>query len=139
MGVGKDYFDELEIEYTEESPEATGEAVARLLYCLKCAMNGSRMTLRANPIGDGGEVVSCSTEWLDYFGYTLEEQDEQGSDLYDTESKDLAELHADHKLAAPYVANVKRKDKNSQIQNIQGMNILAGDIEWRVVIFSDFE
>jgi len=138
MGTGKDYFDELEIDYTEELPEISGEAAARLIYLLKRSMNGDRITLRATPTGEGGEVVSCSTEWLSYFGFTLEEQDAQGSDLFDDDSIDLAELHADHKLAAPYVALVRRKDKASVVQNIQGMNFRVGDIEWRAVIYSNF-
>jgi len=138
MGAGKDFFDELEIDYTSELPEGSGQAVERLLYLLKRSMNGDRITLRATPTGEGGENVSCSTEWLAYFGYTLEELQALGIDFFEDESQEVATIHAANKLAAPYVANVKRNGKVSKLQNVQGMNILVGDIEWRAVIYSPF-
>ena len=138
MGAGQDYFDTLVIDYTDELPTTDTELQRRHLFALKSAINGKRMALTAAANDEAAEVVAVSPEFESGFGYTAAELQALGIDFFEADSQATAQKHLDNRLAAPYVAHCTRDGAASVWQKIQGFNLVADGIEWRIVIFEDY-
>lgn len=137
MGAGVDYFDALSLDETVEVPEETSlETRRRLLYALKCALNGGAMTLRE---AEGDEVVSVSPEFTTEFGYSLEEfQALDMEDFFVGDSYDVAMSHGEDNLAASYVARCKKSNDVEAWYVVQGLTFFMDNLYWRVLTYTDF-
>ena len=138
MGAGQDYFDTLVIDYKDELPTTDTELQRRFLFALKSAINGGRVVLTATASGVPAEVVAVSPEFESKFFYTAAELQALGADFFEAESQATAQKHLDNRLAAPYMAHCTRDGFASIWQKIQGFNLVADGIEWRIVVFEDY-
>ena len=127
------YFDDLVPDYKTEIPgEATLETSKRLLFMFKLAMNGHMVALS----DADGDVSSLSPEFLDNFQWTLEEfQALEPSDFFHEKSLDVALIHSNNDLAAPYQARCYNKVEQSGWFEIQGVCVEFDGQHWRMLSF----
>ena len=130
------YFDDLAPDYTVELPnvsDASLEALRRLLYMFKVAINGKACLLADSATLD---VVAISSEFITQFGWTLEEfQALEPSDFFHEDSLSVAMTHRDNNLAAPYIARCYNKSDQSAYFKVQGLTIAFDDESWRMLSF----
>ena len=129
------YFDDLVHDYTVEIPAASKpslEAMRRLLYMFKLAINGGALLL----VDDNENVISISPEFETQFGWTLEEfQALQSEDFFHEDSLSIAQTHSDNNLAAPYIARCYNKSGQSGYFQVQGMCVEFDSQHWRMLSF----
>ena len=129
------YFDDLAPDYTVEIPnvsDASLEALRRLLFMFKLAVNGKAVSLDSESEG----VVAISPEFETQFGWTLEEfQALQPGDFFHEDSASVAAIHRDNNLAAPYIARCYNKAGQSAYFKVQGLCVAFDDEHWRMLSF----
>lgn len=130
------YFDDLVPDYTQEIPEVSEkslETMRRLLFMFKLAVNGHIMVLRDAVSHD---VVAISPEFIEKFGWTLAEFKEVQSEIFFVGASWLvAQTHETHELAAPYMAECKKKNGSKDLYAIQGLTVEFDDHRWRMLSF----
>ncbi len=129
------YFEDLVPDYTVELPPASGaslEALRRLLYMFKLAVNGVAVSLDSENEG----VIAISPEFETQFGWTLAEfQALQPGDFFHADSSETAGIHRDNNLAAPYIARCYNKAVQSAYFKVQGLCVAFDDDLWRMLSF----
>ncbi len=129
------YFDDLVPDYRVEIPDASDaslEAMRRLLYMFKLAINGKAVALA----DENGLAISLSPEFIDIFEWTLEEfQALDPSDFFHADSLDVAITHRDNHLAGPYIARCFNKSGQSAYFQIQGLCVEFDGQHWRMLSF----
>lgn len=129
------YFDDLVPDYTVEVPPASAaslESMRRLLYMFKLAINGVSVLLA----DDDGNVIGISPEFETQFGWTLAEfQALEPEDFFHADSLDVALIHREHNLAAPYQARCYNKASQSGWFQIQGVCVEFEANHWRMLSF----
>ena len=129
------YFDDLAPDYTIELPNASDvslEALRRLLYMFKLAVNGVAVSLDST--NDG--IIAISPEFETQFGWTLAEfQALESGDFFHEDSAETAAIHRDNNLAAPYIARCYNKAEQSAYFKVQGLCVAFDDDLWRMLSF----
>ena len=133
------YFDDLVPDYTVETANGESneydeklEALKRLLFMFKLAVNGSAVILA----DEEGNVVAVSPEFVTQFGWTLEEfQEVEPGDFFHADSLAIANVHKDNHLAAPYIARCKNKAEQSAYFQVQGLCVAFDNQHWRMLSF----
>ena len=133
------YFDDLVPDYTVETANGESnefverlEALRRLLYMFKLAINGHAVLLA----DADGNVVAVSPEFETQFGWTLEEfQEVDPADFFHADSLTIANVHKDNHLAAPYIARCKNKAEQSAYFQVQGLCVAFDGQHWRMLSF----
>jgi hypothetical protein len=129
------YFDDLVPDYTMEVPAASApslEALRRLLYMFKLAMNGHIVAFS----NEAGDVISLSPEFLTNFQWTLEEfQELEAGEFFHEDSSETAGIHKDNHLASPYLARCYKKNGTLSYYVIQGLCVEFDDQHWRMLSF----
>jgi len=127
-----EYFENLKPDYVQEVP-TPNEALRRLLYMFKVAINGKACVLKNS---DADTTIAISPEFISEFGWTFEEFAAlDPADFFDNESLVIATIHAENKLAAPYMAKCKNKNGDKNWYKVQGLNVEVDGINWRMVVF----
>ena len=128
------YFDDLVPDYTMELPASSTEsleAMRRIFYMFKLAINGHMVTLD----GDEG-VVAISPEFEDNFQWTLEEfQALEAGEFFHEDSSETAGIHRDNHLAAPYIARCYKKNETLSYYQVQGLCVEFDGEHWRMLSF----
>ena len=129
------YFDDLAPDYTVELPnvsDASLEAIRRLLFMFKLAVNGVAVTLDSESEG----IVAISPEFETQFGWTLEEfQALETGDFFHEDSAEIAAVHRANHLAAPYIARCYNKAGQSAYFKVQGLCVAFDDEHLRMLSF----
>ena len=129
------YFDDLVPSYTEEIPTATKdslETMRRLMFMFKLAINGHMVTLDNPATG----IAAISPEFEDNFQWTLEEfQNLEPGEFFHEDSSEIAGIHRDNHLAAPYIARCYKKNDALSYYKIQGLCISFDGQHWRMLSF----
>ena len=129
------YFDNLVPDYTVEIPTASDaslEALRRLLFMFKLAVNGHAVSLDSE--NDG--IIAISPEFETQFGWTLEEfQALQPGSFFHADSAEIAGIHRDNNLAAPYIARCYNKAQQSAYFKVQGLCVGFDNDVWRMLSF----
>ena len=129
------YFDDLVPDYTVEIPPASAtslEALRRLLFMFKLAVNGVAVSLDSE--NDG--VIAISPEFETQFGWTLAEfQALQPGDFFHADSAEIAGIHRNNNLAAPYIARCYNKAEQSGYFKVQGLCVAFDGDVWRMLSF----
>ena len=129
------YFDDLVPDYTKEVPPASAvsmEALRRMLYMFKLAMNGHMVALS----DENASVVALSPEFLINFQWTLEEfQALDPSEFFHEDSLPVALIHKNNHLAAPYIARCYKKSGGLSYYIVQGMCVEFDNEHWRMLSF----
>ena len=129
------YFEDLAPDYTVEIPPASDaslEALRRLLYMFKLAINGVAVSLDST--NDG--IIAISPEFETQFGWTLAEfQALQPGEFFHADSAEIAGIHRDNNLAAPYIARCYNKADQSAYFQVQGLCVAFDDDLWRMLSF----
>ena len=134
------YFDDLEIDYTTETAhgqvqnvDENIETLRRLLFMFKLSMNGDIVLLA----DEEGNVIAISPEFIDHFGWTLEEfQALEYSDFFHADSLVIANTHKDNHLAAPYIARCYNKAEQLAYHQVQGLCVEFDGQHWRMLSFT---
>jgi PAS domain-containing protein len=129
------YFDDLVPDYTMEVPAASApslEALRRLMYMFKLAVNGVAVSLDSKSEG----IVAISPEFEEQFGWTLEEfQALEAGDFFHEDSSEIAAIHRANNLAAPYIARCYNKDEQSAYFQVQGLCVEFDGEHFRMLSF----
>ncbi len=129
------YFDDLAPDYTRELPNASDvslEALRRLLYMFKLAVNGVAVSLDSENEG----IIAISPEFETQFGWTLAEfQALQPGSFFHADSAETAGIHRDNNLAAPYIARCYNKASQSAYFKVQGLCVAFDNDLWRMLSF----
>ncbi len=129
------YFDDLAPDYTVEIPPASAaslEALRRLLYMFKLAVNGTAVSLDSSNEG----IIAISPEFETQFGWTLEEFRElDAGEFFHADSTEIAGIHRDNNLAAPYIARCYNEAEQSAYFKVQGLCVAFDDDLWRMLSF----
>lgn len=139
MGMGWDYFENLELDYTQEIPEEDSpETRKRLLYLVKLETNGTPVLLR-HITTRPNETVAVSPEFTQMTGWTLEDmQNMDASDLFPPASLSVELVHADNNLAAPWNGQVYRKNGSLLAIRVQGLSFQVDGKLWRATTFEPY-
>ena len=129
------YFDDLAPDYTVEVPPTSTpslEALRRLLFMFKLAVNGAAVSLDSENEG----IVAVSPEFKEQFGWTLAEfQELEAGDFFHEDSVETAAVHRANHLAAPYIARCYNKTGQSAYFKVQGLCVAFDGDHWRMLSF----
>ncbi len=129
------YFDDLVPDYQIEVPPASAaslESLRRMMYMFKLTMNGIAVSLDSEVEG----IIAISPEFETQFGWTLAEfQALQPGEFFHADSAEIAGIHRDNNLAAPYIARCYNKADQSAYFKVQGLCVAFDDDLWRMLSF----